>query len=91
MRTRTLLTVARRAGIRVGFPCRGEGVCGMCTVVVLEGSDGVEPPDGDERRLLRSLPARDPPRDVRISCLSRARPGHALLLSVGGGTYRVET
>jgi ferredoxin len=88
MRRRTLLTTARRAGVRVGFPCRGEGVCGKCTVEVVEGADALEPPTPEERRLAThaGLSAHE-----RISCLCTPRPGHRLLLRVGGGTYPVDT
>ena len=83
----TLLTAARRAGLRVGHPCRALGVCGRCTVEVVEGAGTLPPPDEDERALL----AREKlgPRD-RIACRVRVAPGTRVVLRAGGAEVTVE-
>lgn len=50
------------AGISLDLPCGGEGVCGKCRVIVLEG---VSPPNDVERD---SLPAEELNRGVRLAC-----------------------
>jgi ferredoxin len=83
---RTLLAAARRSGLLVGHPCRGAGVCGRCTVEVLDGADELPPPDQVERALLDrcGLGSRD-----RISCLVPVHPGVRLVLRVGGAVGEV--
>lgn len=83
---RTLLAAARRAGLLVGHPCRGAGVCGRCTVEVLEGADELPPPDAGERALLERYGLG--PRD-RISCLVPLDRGQRVLLRVGGAVGEV--
>ncbi|HEY0840290.1 MAG TPA: 2Fe-2S iron-sulfur cluster-binding protein [Vulgatibacter sp.] len=82
---RTLLSIARRAGIRIGYPCRGEGVCGKCAVEILEGADLLLPPSEAERALLE----REGIPHARISCLALPRGPGTILLRVGGGSWRV--
>lgn len=84
---RTLLSVARRAGIRIGYPCRGEGVCGKCAVEILEGADLLLPPSETERALLAREGAG--PR-TRMSCLAVPGGPGTIVLRVGGGNWRIE-
>jgi len=85
-RRRSLLAKARRAGIRIGYPCRGEGICGKCAVEILEGSTLLQPA-GDEERALLEREAAGP--SERMSCLAEIRGEGVVTLRVGGGTYRV--
>ena len=84
--TRTLLSLARRAKVRIGYPCRGEGICGKCDVEVLSGGELLTPPAEAERELLAReacAPA------ARMSCLAVPCASGTLVIRVGGGTYRV--
>jgi len=83
---RTLLAAARRAGVPVGYPCRGEGVCGRCTVQVLAGGDHLAPPGPRERDLLTHVDARP---GIRLACLAEILGDGPIELRVGGGTYRL--
>lgn len=92
MARRTLLALARRAGIPIGHPCRGEGICGKCGVKILEGAELLEPPTEQELELLRNEGSEP---GTRMSCLAepcRTEPRGAgpLVFRVGGGTYRIE-
>ncbi|AKU93239.1 2Fe-2S iron-sulfur cluster-binding protein [Vulgatibacter incomptus] len=78
---------ARRAGIRIGYPCRGEGVCGRCSVEILSGSERLAPPTDEERELLER--ERCSPRS-RISCLATIADKGPVILAVGGGRYTVD-
>ena len=78
---RTLLAAARRAGLLVGHPCRGAGICGKCTVRVLEGEGELPPPGAVERALLDRYGLGP---GERISCLVAVHPGLRVRLRVGG-------
>lgn len=84
----TLLAAARRAGVRIGHPCRGEGVCGKCAVTITGGDEWLDPPTEIETELLAHVAAG--PND-RLACLATVRPAGLIELRVGGGTYRVRT
>jgi ferredoxin len=47
----TLLRAALRARLPIGLSCRGVAVCAACRMVIVEGSDAVEPMDEHESRL----------------------------------------
>lgn len=82
----TLLAKARRARIRIGYPCRGEGICGKCAVELVEGDDLLDRPSAQERLLLereRCGVAH------RMACLARVERTGELVVRVGGGTYRL--
>ncbi|MFH1811080.1 MAG: 2Fe-2S iron-sulfur cluster-binding protein [Pseudomonadota bacterium] len=63
-----LLTAARLAGAPLGSSCGGEGSCGWCRVVVLEGADGLSEPNPRERALARKLGLAA---DERVACMAR--------------------
>jgi len=83
---RTLLAVARRAGVPVGYPCRGEGVCGRCTVEIRAGADRLAPPDERELALLAHVRA---PPGRRLACLAEVVAPGPIEIRVGGGTCRI--
>lgn len=62
----TLLEAARWAGIELNSTCGGQGSCGQCQVVVLEGQ--VSEPSLDEVSLLGQA---DIARGRRLACLTR--------------------
>ena len=84
---RTLLAVARRAKVPIGYPCRGEGVCGRCSVRVLQGSQHLSPPDALELQILARQAAAP---DERLACMAQVVEPGPIELAVGGGTYRVD-
>ena len=49
----TLLEAARESGIQLASACGGEGSCGQCQVVLLQGE--VSPPTPDEVFILSAL------------------------------------
>lgn len=83
---RTLLAAARRAGLLVGHPCRGTGVCGKCTVRVIEGEEQLPSPTPAERALLERYGLGP---GERISCLVPVHQGLRLVLRVGGAEGKV--
>lgn len=83
---RTLLAVARRAHVRIGYPCRGEGVCGRCAVQVTAGAEHLAPPGPTELQILARDGAGD---DVRVACMAEVATPGPVEIRVGGGTYRL--
>ncbi|HWV39629.1 MAG TPA: 2Fe-2S iron-sulfur cluster-binding protein [Vulgatibacter sp.] len=83
---RTLLSAARRARIRIGHPCRGEGVCGKCDVRILEGGELLEPPTEGERALLLREACEA---DARMSCLAVPAGSGTVVIRMGGGSFRI--
>jgi ferredoxin len=83
---RTLLAAARRAGLLVGHPCRGAGVCGRCTVTVVEGGETLPPPGHRERLLLER---EDLGPEYRIACQVTVSPGLRVVLRTGGAEREV--
>lgn len=86
IRRKTLLAQARRAGIRIGYPCRGEGICGKCDVEILEGAEHLAAASVEEEDLLTREGCSP---SSRMSCLAGVADGGPLVLRVGGGTYRL--
>lgn len=68
----TLMEATRQAGLPLGSSCDGRAVCGWCRVVVLRGSDRLEPPALEERQLLERIGAGA---GERIACQARPRGG----------------
>lgn len=61
---KTLLSCAGEMGVRVSQVCGGDGACGTCRVMVVEGWDHLTPPTPDE-----TYKELDPP--YRLSCQAR--------------------
>jgi ferredoxin len=78
--------VARRAGLLVGHPCRGAGVCGRCTVTVVEGGETLPPPSPRERLLLEREGLGP---EYRIACQITVGPGLRVVLRTGGAEREV--
>jgi ferredoxin len=70
--------------VPVGFPCRGEGVCGRCTVEVIAGVENLAPPRERERALLAHIGAGA---TMRLACFAEVIGGGPIELRVGGGHY----
>jgi len=83
---RTLLSVARRAHVPIGYPCRGEGVCGRCAVRVLHGADRLAPMAASERDILARQGAAP---DERLACMAEVVQPGPIEIAVGGGVYRL--
>jgi NADPH-dependent 2,4-dienoyl-CoA reductase/sulfur reductase-like enzyme/ferredoxin len=67
----SLLEVAEQAGRPIEAGCR-MGVCGADPVAVIDGMDGLTPPDGDELNTLRRL---GHAANTRMACCARIRSG----------------
>lgn len=86
MPRRTLLAVARRSGVPIGYPCRGEGVCGRCAVHVLRGAEHLGAAGPQEREILARQAAAA---DERLACMAEVITPGPIELAVGGGRYRL--
>ncbi len=64
----TLLAAVVRAGLPIAHSCRGEGLCGRCRVVVLDGHDRLSPVGAAECAELARIAA-DP--GERLACCAR--------------------
>ena len=81
---RTLLAAARRAGVRIGYPCRGEGICGRCVVTIIEGAQFLAPPDEEELLIIGDTSPAE-----RLACMAMRIGSGTIRLRVGGGTYEI--
>ena len=61
-----LLEAARRAGIHLASNCNGQGDCGECCVIVLEGK--VSPPTKEEEECLSAAEQEE---RCRLACCTR--------------------
>ena len=66
--------------MRIGYPCRGIGVCSRCVVEVQEGASHLEPPGPRERLLLERMGASS---HERLACLAEVREDGPIVLRVG--------
>ncbi len=57
-----------RAGLPVASSCHGDGICGKCRIVILEGKDHLSPPNTTEMILCQRLKV---PSECRISCQTK--------------------
>lgn len=64
----TVLEASRRARVPHASVCGGRGRCSTCRVRVVEGAEGLPPPEDTERRVLRRVGAPD---GVRLACQIR--------------------
>jgi adenylate cyclase len=69
----TLLEISRAAGVPHAAICGGRGRCTTCRVMVLEGLEGLPPPNTVEAAALERI---DAPPGVRLAC--QIRPEHEL-------------
>lgn len=73
----TLLSAILDAGIPIVHECGGNGRCGTCSVIVLEGADELPEPNFPEQEVLR-LRRKAP--CARLSC--RLRPKTRLTVQI---------
>jgi adenylate cyclase len=66
----TLLEISRANGIPHPSACGGRGRCSSCRVLVIEGQDSLEPPNGIEQRMLDRIKASQ---HVRLACQTRPK------------------
>jgi adenylate cyclase len=66
----TLLEISRANRIPHPSACGGRGRCSSCRVLVLEGQDSLEPPNGIEQRMLDRIKASQ---HVRLACQLRPK------------------
>ena len=69
----TLLEISRSAGVPHAAVCGGRGRCTTCRVMVLDGLDGLPPPNPVEAAALARI---DAPPGIRLAC--QIRPAHSL-------------
>jgi adenylate cyclase len=69
----TLLEISRSAGVPHAAVCGGRGRCTTCRVLILDGLDGLPPPNPTEAAALARI---DAPPGIRLAC--QIRPTHAL-------------
>ena len=62
----SLLDIASGNGIEIGSNCGGNGICGMCAVVVEAGAENLSPADEDERATLKAMTDNGP--NHRLAC-----------------------
>jgi ferredoxin len=48
----TILAAASQCEVPIGQSCSGEGICGWCRVIVVEGIENLFPPSALERKLI---------------------------------------
>ena len=72
-----LLTLAWEDNIAVSSGCYGEGTCGQCAFVPLEGTENISPCGEKEKRALQMF---NYPPNARLSCQSRVHGDVALEL-----------
>jgi ferredoxin len=64
----TILAAANRVEAPIGQSCSGDGICGWCRVVVLEGASNLAPPGPLELKLMRE---KDFAPNERAACLAK--------------------
>ena len=53
----TILDAALEKGREIEHDCGGNGVCGTCHVIIIDGMENLSARDGDEEDLLRDVEA----------------------------------
>jgi adenylate cyclase len=84
----TLLEISRANSIPHPSACGGRGRCSSCRVLVLEGQDGLEPPNGIEQRMLDRIRASQ---HVRLACQIRPRADISVRVLLGGQQSPVDS
>ena len=62
----SLLDIASGNGVEIGSNCGGNGICGMCCVVVENGAENLSGADDDERATLEAMTDNGP--NHRLAC-----------------------
>jgi uncharacterized 2Fe-2S/4Fe-4S cluster protein (DUF4445 family) len=84
---KTLLDLARTAGVELTGPCSGKGTCGKCKIRILDGEAPL--PDGDETALLTDEEARA---GIRLACYIRPEgPMKIGLAAKGEEGHRIQS
>jgi adenylate cyclase len=76
----TLLEISRANGIPHPSACGGRGRCSSCRVLVIEGQDSLEPPNGIEQRMLDRIRASQ---HVRLACQIRPKADMGVRVLLG--------
>ncbi len=76
----TLLEISRANGIPHPSACGGRGRCSSCRVLVIEGQDSLEPPNGIEQRMLDRIRASQ---HVRLACQIRPKASMGVRVLLG--------
>lgn len=63
-----LFHACKKAGVVVPNLCGNRALCSTCAALVVEGSENLDPPSRQERRLLKWIGA---PLSVRLTCQAR--------------------
>jgi adenylate cyclase len=66
----TILAAANQVDVPIGQSCNGDGICGWCKVIVVEGQDGLAPPTPLEQKLIS---AKSFAGNERAACLAKVR------------------
>ncbi len=82
---RSLLELARDAGVAIESVCGAAGKCGKCRVVVRSGSPNLSRPGADEARLLGDDALRA---GTRLACLARVVSAGDIIVEVPEGSRR---
>jgi adenylate cyclase len=84
----TLLEVSRANNIPHPSACGGRGRCSSCRVVVVEGQDGLDPPNRIEQNMLERIRASQ---HVRLACQIRPRTGLSVRILLETQTMPAES
>lgn len=85
----TLLDAAQTLGVEIRSDCGGQGTCGKCRIIVVEGWEGLPPPTGFERKVLGDslsggyrLACRTPlPAEVQVMVPQESRVQRVVILT----------
>ena len=74
----TILAAANQSRVPIGQSCNGDGICGWCRVIVLDGAGHIEPPSRLEQRLIEEKQFAE---NERAACLARIKGDIAVTTS----------
>jgi adenylate cyclase len=66
----TILAAANQVEVPIGQSCSGDGICGWCKVIIVEGEDGLMPPTPLERKLMAANKFAG---NERAACLAKVK------------------
>jgi adenylate cyclase len=84
----TLLEISRANSIPHPSACGGRGRCSSCRVLVIDGQNGLDPPNGIEQRMLDRIRASQ---HVRLACQIRPRASMSVRVLLGTQQSPAET